>query len=144
MTQDYTTEPKPAPGAGASEVAVPDIQALNGLYAWGVVSYVLHLTVAVAALVPGAQAGPVLLLVALVIDLVKRGDAVGTWQASHFRWRIRTVLVAGFLYLVTAPLWLLFLVPGWLAWLVISIWFLYRIVTGLVRLNKGLPMEIAA
>ncbi|PIZ23898.1 MAG: hypothetical protein CO065_16870 [Comamonadaceae bacterium CG_4_9_14_0_8_um_filter_57_21] len=121
-----------------------DVQTLNGLNAWGTVSYVLHLIVAVAALIPGAQAGPVLLLVALVIDLVKRGDAVGTWHASHFRWRIRTVLIAGFLYLVTAPLWLLFLLPGWLAWLVISVWFLYRIVTGMVRLNKGLPMEIAA
>jgi uncharacterized membrane protein len=144
MTQDFTTEPKPAAGAGATEVGEPDLQTLNGLNAWGTVSYVLHLIVALSALVPGAQAGPVLLLVALVIDLVKRGDAVGTWHASHFRWRIRSVLVAGFLYLVTAPLWLLFLLPGWLAWLVISIWFLYRIVTGLVRLNKGLPMEIAA
>jgi len=139
MTQDFTTNSNTA-----AEVGELDVQTLNGLNAWGTVSYVLHLIVAVAALIPGAQAGPVLLLVALVIDLVKRGDAVGTWHASHFRWRIRTVLIAGFLYLVTAPLWLLFLLPGWLAWLVISVWFLYRIVTGMVRLNKGLPMEIAA
>ncbi|OIP16750.1 MAG: hypothetical protein AUK50_08540 [Comamonadaceae bacterium CG2_30_57_122] len=139
MTQDFTTNSN-----AAAEVGELDVQTLNGLNAWGTVSYVLHLIVAVAALIPGAQAGPVLLLVALVIDLVKRGDAVGTWHASHFRWRIRTVLIAGFLYLVTAPLWLLFLLPGWLAWLVISVWFLYRIVTGMVRLNKGLPMEIAA
>ncbi|MDD2809530.1 hypothetical protein [Rhodoferax sp.] len=125
-------------------VGALDVQTLNGLNAWGTVSYVLHLIVAVAALVPGAQAGPVLLLVALVIDLVKRGDAVGTWHASHFQWRIRTVLIAGLLYLVTAPLWLLLLLPGWLAWLGISVWFLYRIITGMVRLNKGLPMEIAA
>jgi len=139
MTQDFTTNSN-----AAAEVGELDVQTLNGLNAWGTVSYVLHLIVAVAALIPGAQAGPVLLLLALVIDLVKRGDAVGTWHASHFRWRIRTVLIAGFLYLVTAPLWLLFLLPGWLAWLVISVWFLYRIVTGMVRLNKGLPMEIAA
>lgn len=139
MTQDFTT------GSQAPlETGELDVQTLNGLNAWGTVSYVLHLVVAVAALVPGAQAGPVLLLVALVIDLVKRGDAVGTWHASHFRWRIRTVLIAGFLYLVTAPLWLLLLLPGWLAWLAISIWFLYRIVMGMVRLNKGLPMETAA
>ncbi|MBL8157266.1 MAG: hypothetical protein JNM70_24040, partial [Anaerolineae bacterium] len=32
-----------------------------------------------------------ILLIALVIDLVKRDDAAGTWQASHFRWRVRTV-----------------------------------------------------
>ncbi len=144
MTQDFTTGPGTAGAATSDELRELDIQTLNGLNAWGTVSYILHLTVAVAALVPGAQAGPVLLIVALIIDLVKRGDAVGTWHASHFRWRIRTVLTAGFLYLVTAPLWLLFLFPGWLAWLAISVWFLYRIVAGLIRLNKGLPMEIAA
>ncbi|MBB1072912.1 hypothetical protein HUU62_00580 [Rhodoferax sp. 4810] len=121
-----------------------DVQTLNGLNAWGTVSYILHLVVAVAALIPGAQMGPLLLVVALVIDLVKRSDAEGTWHASHFRWRIRTVIIAGILYLVTAPLWLLLFLPGWLAWLVISIWFLYRIVSGMVRLNKGLPMEMSA
>lgn len=121
-----------------------DVQTLNGLNAWGTVSYILHLVVAVAALIPGAQMGPLLLVVALVIDLVKRGDADGTWHASHFRWRIRTVIIAALLYLITAPLWLLLFLPGWLAWLAISIWFLYRIISGMVRLNKGLPMEIPA
>ena len=38
------------------------------------VSYVLHLVVAVSAVVPGAQMGPLLLIVAWVMDLVKRGD----------------------------------------------------------------------
>lgn len=140
MTQDFTPHTNSADSAGERRQLDP--QTLNGLNAWGTMSYILHLIVAVAALIPGAQMGPVLLLVALVIDLAKRGEAVGTWHASHFRWRIRTVLIAGILYLVTAPLWLLFLLPGWLAWLAISIWFLYRIVSGMVRLNKGLPMEI--
>ncbi len=53
-----------------------------------------------------------LLLIAFILDLVKKDEAAGTWQASHFRWRIRTVLWAGGLYLITAPLWLLFFVPG--------------------------------
>ena len=56
----------------------------------GWVSYLLHLVVAVGAIIPGAQAGAVLLLlIALVIDLVKKDDAQGTWQASHFSWRPR-------------------------------------------------------
>jgi len=128
----------------SSEVGALNVQTLNGLNAWGTVSYILHLIVAVGALVPGGQFGPVLLIVALVIDLVKRGDAVGTWHASHFRWRIRTVIIAAVLYAVTAPLWLLFLLPGWVAWLGVSIWFLVRIVSGMMRLNKGLPMEMPA
>ena len=108
------------------------------------VSYVLHLVVAVGAIVPGAQFGPVLLIVALLIDLVKRQDVQGDWQASHFGYRIRTVLWAGLLYLVTAPLWFLFVLPGWLAWLGISIWFLYRIILGMVRLNRLQAMPAAA
>jgi uncharacterized membrane protein len=121
-----------------------DLEKLAGLNAWGTVSYVLHLIVAVGALIPGGQFGPMLLIVALVIDLVKRSDAQGTWHASHFRWRIRTVIIAALLYAVTAPLWLLFLLPGWLAWLGVSVWFLYRIVTGMMRMNKGQAMEFAA
>ncbi len=103
----------------------------------GWVSYFLHLIVAVAAVVPGAQASLVLLVIALIIDLVKKDDAQGTWQESHFSWRIRTVIWAGILYVVTIPLWLLFIIPGWIAWSVISVWFLYRIVRGMVAMNKS-------
>jgi uncharacterized membrane protein len=105
------------------------------------ISYVLHLIVAVSAIIPGAQVGPLLLVVALILDMIKRPDVAEGWQASHFRYRIRTVLWAAALYLVTFPLWFVFIFPGWLAWAAISVWFLYRIVLGLVRLNKHLPME---
>lgn len=121
-----------------------DAERLQSLTTLGTVSYVLHLIVAVGALVPGAQISPVLLVVALVLDLAKREDAAGTWHASHFRWRIRTVLMAAALYVLTLPLWFLFFVPGWIAWLVISVWFLYRIIRGMVNMNKGLPMEFPA
>lgn len=116
---------------------------LHSLTVWGTVSYVLHLIVAVAALIPGGQVSPLLLIVALIIDAIQRPAATGTWQASHFRWRIRTVLIAGALYLVTAPLWLLFMLPGWLAWLCVSVWFVYRIVRGMAAMNQRQPMEFA-
>ena len=109
----------------------------EGLKAWGWISYMLHLIVALGAVIPGAQPGAALLVIALIIDLVKKSDAEGTWQASHFSYRIRTVLWAGLLYLLTAPLWLLFIFPGWIAWGVISIWFLYRIVRGMVAMNRS-------
>lgn len=103
------------------------------------VSYILHLIVAISAVVPGAQMGPALLVVALIIDLVKKGDTAD-WEATHFSYRIRTVIWAALLYLVTVPLWFFFLLPGWLAWVAISIWFLYRIVLGMVRLNGQRPV----
>ena len=61
----------------------------------GHISYALHAIVAIGAVLPGAQPGVLLLLVAFVLDLVKKDDARGTWQESHFRWRIRSVLWAG-------------------------------------------------
>ena len=120
-----------------------DVTPNDSLKTIGWVSYFMHLIVAIGAVLPGTQASIALLVIALVIDLVKRDDAAGTWQASHFSWRIRSVLWAGVLYLVTSPLWLLLLAPGWIAWGLISLWFLYRIIKGMVRMNAGQPMESA-
>ncbi len=58
----------------------------------GHVSYLLHTIVAVGAVLPGPQASVLLLLIAFILDLVKRSDAQGSWQESHFSWRIRSVL----------------------------------------------------
>ena len=116
-------------------------QKAEDLKAIGWVSYVLHLVVALGAVIPGAQPGAALLIVALVIDLMKKGDAEGTWQANHFSWRIRTVIWAGVLYVVTSPLGLLLVVPGMIAWGLISIWFLYRIVRGMVAMNKSQAVD---
>ena len=108
----------------------------------GHISYALHAIVAVAAVLPGAQVSVLLLVAAFILDLVKRGDAAGSWQESHFRWRIRSVIWAAVLYVVTIPLWLLLVLPGWIAWGVISIWFLYRVVRGWLALNDRKPMPM--
>ncbi|MFO1250318.1 MAG: hypothetical protein U1E77_04040 [Inhella sp.] len=112
----------------------------QGLYNVSLVSYVLHAIVAIGAVLPGFQPGVVLLLIAIVIDLVKRGEAQGTWLESHFRWRLRSVLFAGLAYLLTSWMWFLLIVPGWIAWFCISLWFLYRIVTGWSALQGRRPM----
>ena len=106
----------------------------------GHISYLLHTLVAVSAVVPFLHFGVGLLVVAFIIDIVKRADAAGTWQESHFAWRIRSVIWVAVLYAVTFPLFLFFYVPGWIAWTIISIWFLYRVVRGWVALNDNRPM----
>lgn len=131
MSQDFTTPAE-----------VPSLEKLQSLNTVGTISYVLHLIVAVSAFIPGGQFGLTLLLVALILDMVKRADAAGTWHASHFRWRIRSVVMAGMAYLVTMPLFLLLYLPGAIAWALISVWFLYRIITGFIAMNKG--QEIGA
>jgi uncharacterized membrane protein len=106
----------------------------------GQISYFLHAVVAIGAVLPGAQGSVLILLIAFTIDLVKRDDARGTWQESHFSWRIRSVIWAGILYVVTLPLWFLLIIPGWIAWGLISIWFLYRVVRGWLNLSSNTPM----
>jgi len=112
----------------------------SSLVTVGHISYLLHTIVAVTAVLPGTQASILLLLVAFILDLVKKGEAEGSWQESHFSWRVRSVIWAAVLYVVTIPLWLLLLLPGWIAWALISIWFLYRVVRGWMNLNNRKPM----
>lgn len=120
--------------------SVIDPERERSLKTVGIISYLLHLVVAVSAVLPGVQASIALLIVAFILDLVKKDDAAGTWQESHFRWRISSVLWAGALYVLTIPLWILLVLPGWIAWCVISIWFLYRIIRGALNLNANRPM----
>ena len=87
------------------------------------------------------EGAAVAILVAIVLDIVKRPEAAGSWQASHFSWRLRSVVYAGIAYVVTLPLWLL-VIPGWIAWLLISVWFLYRIVQGWSSLSARRPMPL--
>lgn len=113
----------------------------QSLHTIGTISYILHLIVAIGAVLPAFQPSVLLLVVAVVIDLVKRDDARGSWQESHFSFRLKSVLYAGLAYLLTAPLWLLFVLPGWIAWLLVSLWFLYRIIKGWSAMSGRRPVE---
>ncbi|WP_416761252.1 DUF4870 family protein [Roseateles sp. So40a] len=136
MTQTFEPQTPQSPDV------ILDPQREASLRSVGVISYVLHAIVAIGALLPGVQASIVLLIVAVIVDLVKRDEAAGTWQATHFSWRLRSVLWCGVLYVVTLPLWFLFIIPGWIAWCLISIWFLYRIVRGWLAMNDRRPMPV--
>jgi uncharacterized membrane protein len=125
-----------------NHAVVLNAQTESSLRTIGHISYALHAIVAVGAVLPGAQGSVLLLLVAFGLDLVKRGDARGSWQESHFRWRIRSVVFAAIAYAVTIPLWLLLIAPGWIAWGIISLWFLYRVLRGWLALNDRRPMPV--
>ncbi len=77
-------------------------------------------------------------IVAIIMNYIKRGDVAGTFLESHFRWQIRTfwyTLLWGFLGLITAVAGIGFLIMGGA-----TVWFIYRIARGWLRLNDGLPM----
>ena len=97
----------------------------------GHISYLLHMIVAIGAVLPGVQASVLLLVIAFVARHVQEG------RGASAPGRSRTSAGASApscgparCTSCTAPLWLLLLVPGWIAWALISLWFLYRIVRG--------------
>ena len=83
-------------------------------------------------------------VVALIINYAKRADARGTLYASHIDWMISTFWWTLFWVVVSfVPSLLLSVVSfGLLSFLFVipGVWFLYRMLKGLLRLNDGRPV----
>jgi uncharacterized membrane protein len=80
----------------------------------------------------------------LIINYVKRDDAVGTFVYSHHNWQIRSFwwylfwMVLGVMLYIT-----IILIP--LAWLIMTgawIWKAYRLIKGISFLNDNKPMPV--
>ena len=81
---------------------------------------------------------PVVWIVAVIINYVKREDVTGTWLESHFRWQIRTFWF-GLLWAVLGAI-LFVLIVGWFILAADAIWIIYRIVKGWLNLSENRPM----
>src|ERR671923_1107564 len=109
--------------------------------------YALH-TVAIlvgivgAATVIGSFIGSLPSIVAVILNYVKRGDARGTWIASHYRWQIRTFWFALLWALIGWGLvfTLVGAVVGVPILIVLTLWLIYRIGRGWLRLGARRPM----
>jgi uncharacterized membrane protein len=81
-------------------------------------------------------------VIALIVNYIKRDDARGTIYESHMTWMIRTfwwtlvwMVPAGLVALLTLGLlWFVLMVP--------ALWFLYRMIKGVLWLNDGRPMPV--
>jgi uncharacterized membrane protein len=82
----------------------------------------------------------------VIVCYVKRGDARGTWVASHLRWLIRTFWysflwgVVGAVVLLVLGIVLVGIPIAFAIWVVASIWVLYRIVRGYLLFDKSQPI----
>jgi uncharacterized membrane protein len=94
--------------------------------------------------VVGSFVGSLPSIVAVLINYLKRGDARGTWAESHYRWQIRTFWCA-----------LLWAIVGWVLiftvigvvigipiLIALTLWLIYRIARGWLRLQDKRPMYV--
>ncbi len=112
----------------------------NAVYALHALAIVVGL--AGSASVVGSFVGSVPSIVAVILNYLKRSDARGTWVESHYRWQIRTFWYA-LLWLAVAIVLLLTLVgiPLGVALLAgLTLWLIYRIGAGWLRLRDSRPM----
>jgi uncharacterized membrane protein len=95
-----------------------------------------------AATVIGSFVGSVPSIVAVIFNYVKRGDARGTWAASHYRWQIRTFwytllwALIGWALIIT----IIGAVVGVPILIALTLWLIYRIGRGWLRLRDRRPM----
>lgn len=95
-----------------------------------------------SASVVGSFVGSIPSIVAVILNYVKRGEAAGTWLASHFRWQIRTFWFAVLWLVVAGALFLTVIgIPiAIFGLLVLTLWLIYRIARGWLRLRDRRPM----
>lgn len=74
-----------------------------------------------------------LAVIALIINYIRRGDELDPTWREHHSYMIRTFWWTLLWLVVTSPLWLLFVFPGWAAYTVIGLWYLYRCIKGWMR-----------
>lgn len=137
---------------GSGTVDNPDIQSAptSSIINVAHLVYGLHTLAIVTGLIFGSVTvigsfiGSVPSIIAVIINYIKRADARGTWVESHFRWQIRTFWFV-LLWLVVAVVLIMTLIGMLIALpmlLAITIWLIYRIARGWLRLQEELPMYV--
>ncbi len=100
----------------------------------------------VTMVVYGLQAASFLIgltfVIAVIVNYVKQGDVRGTWLESHFRWQIRTFWF-GLLWFVVGMLTAMIFI-GYLILVANTIWIIYRIVRGWLRLMDNRSMDLGS
>jgi uncharacterized membrane protein len=78
-----------------------------------------------------------LAVIALVINYIKRGDEQDTLYVTHHNYMISTFWWTVLWLAVAAPLWLLLIMPGAIAYTIIGLWYLYRCIRGWLRFSEN-------
>jgi uncharacterized membrane protein len=134
----------PSPGQAADDSL---ISYTNIIYALHSLSVLIGLTSSVT--IVGSFIFGLPSIIAVVMNYVRQSDARGTFLESHFRWQIRTFWFAALwsliIFVVSAPLVLalgLGFVTGFIGFVFLAVWVIYRIVRGWIALRDRRPMPL--
>lgn len=78
-----------------------------------------------------------LAVIALIINYIRRGDEPDATYRAHHGYMISTFWWTVLWLVVCSPLWLVFGLPGALAYAIIGLWYLYRCIKGWLRFADG-------
>ena len=130
----------PVPAASEQSL-ITWTQVIYALHAFSLLTGIIGAATIVGAFLTGWPS-----IIAVILNYVKRGDVRGTWLESHFRWQIRTFWF-GLLWVALCVLFVvgtlgIGILIAWLPLAIVTIWFIYRIVRGWIRLREGRPMYL--
>jgi len=127
------------PGAEPLQSALVAAHIVYGLHSFAIVLGVVGSTTVI-----GGFLGSVPSIIAVILSYVKRSDARGTWAESHFRWQIRTFWFA-LLWMIVAVLLFMTLLGapvGFALLITVTVWLIYRVARGWIRLLDKQAMYI--
>jgi len=131
----------PVHSAAANPSLVTWTHLIYALHAFSLLTGILGTATVIGAFLTGWPS-----IIAVILNYVKRSDVRGTWLESHFRWQIRTfwygLLWVGLCVLFIVVTLGIGLLIAWLPLLVVSFWFIYRIIRGWLALKDGRPMYV--
>jgi uncharacterized membrane protein len=131
MSEEIVIEANPTPSL---------VNTTHLIYALHALSLLIGITT--AATIIGAFVFGLPSIIAVIINYLKRDEALGTFLESHFRWQIRTFwfsllwcLIGGFLFVtfLGIPLAMVVFVAA-------GLWVIYRVVRGWLALRDRKPM----
>ena len=81
-------------------------------------------------------------LLAVIIGAFTRGSTRGSYLDSHYSWLLRTFMWGIFWLVLTTVVFTITVIGFFLLfipWGILTIWYIYRVIRGWLRLNDGQP-----
>jgi uncharacterized membrane protein len=103
------------------------------LHAFAILAGIVGVATVIGSFIAGLPS-----IFAVILNYLKRSEARDTWVYSHYRWQIRTFWFA-LLWAIIGVVSLVVLV-GIAILVALTLWLIYRIVRGWLRLRAQRPM----